>query len=127
MGRRREGRTAKVGEIGKWDGVIPAEHWLWSQGGSLVRVDVQIVPDAISKVSLKQLLTIQWCHRKPGGEGKVLLKPSGRLSYQRMPSFVWAELLSISCRVWINGRVPHPFLLLSRGAAGLLRQVKKCQ
>lgn len=58
-----EGGRAKVGEIGKWDGVIPADHWSWSQGGSLVRVDVQIVPGVISKVSLKQLLTIQWCHR----------------------------------------------------------------
>lgn len=58
-----EGGRAKVGEIGKWDEVIPADHWSWSQGGSLVRVDVQIVPGVISKVSLKQLLTIQWCHR----------------------------------------------------------------
>lgn len=58
-----EGRTTKVGEIGKWDEVIPAEHWSGSRGGSLVRLDVQIVPGVISKLSLKQLLTIQWCHR----------------------------------------------------------------
>lgn len=58
-----EERTTKVGEIGKGDGVVPAEHWSRSQGGSLVRLDVQIVPGVISKVSLKQLLTIQWCHR----------------------------------------------------------------
>lgn len=58
-----EGRTTKVGEIGKCNGVIPAEHWSWSQGRSLVRLVVQIVPDVISKVSLKQLLTIQWCHK----------------------------------------------------------------
>lgn len=95
-----------MGEIGKWDEVIPVDHWSWSQGGSLVRVDVQIVPGVISKVSLKQLLTIQWCHRKPGGEGKVLPKPSGCFSYERMPRLAWAEPLSVSRRVWINGRVP---------------------
>ena len=114
LGGGREGRRAKAGEIGKWDGAVPAEHRPRSKGaaclsGQAGRADRVGHPlQDVFEGSCKQLLTIQGATRywEPGREGEVPLTPSGCVSYKGMPGLAWAESLSDSRKVWVNGRGP---------------------
>lgn len=55
LGRGREGRRAKSGEIGKWDGVVPLSVGHGAKGQSVcpAKLDVQFSSGIPSNVSLK--------------------------------------------------------------------------
>lgn len=101
---KREGRRAKAGEISKWDGVVPAEQ--------RARLGTQTVLGVLSKMSSKAVVSS--CSASGGatwfwegrGEKQAPLTPPGCFSYKGMPRLTWAESLSDSCRVWVNGRGP---------------------
>lgn len=91
----------KAGEMGEWDGVVPAEHCL----------DVRMALGILSKTSLKASscepssgarLFFWEC----GGEKQAPLTLPGCFSYNGTPRLVRAEHLSKSRRVRVNGRGP---------------------